>query len=201
MDDRINLELLVKDFLFVPVYDDATPALPTQASDDDGREAGPLNPALVKAGDTVTLESGTGLVRDVVSLVDHYADGSWRFLTSEPPVQAYRVGPTHWTLTDHQPAPEPEPVWKPGTVADIEVDGGHTYRAIRNDGDQWDAENAWTYGDSEVTDVRPLVVVDPEVARAALADLVVSNADGDPDGWVEAHESTILHAFGIEATS
>src|SRR5690606_23490974 len=65
------------------------------------------------------------------------------------------------TLTDHQPAPEPEPEWKPGTVADIEVGGDNTYRAIRTEVGRWEAENDWTFYDDGVEDVRPLVVIDP----------------------------------------
>jgi hypothetical protein len=86
-------------------------------------EPAPLDPSKVKAGDTVTLESGTALVRDVVTDVKAFTspDGvtRYQFQTAEVPDPLevgvfYVVGPAAWTLTDHQPAPKPE--WKPGTT-------------------------------------------------------------------------------------
>jgi hypothetical protein len=69
----------------------------------------PLDPAKVKAGDTVTLEKGTAKHVDLVADVDRYQDGDYRFKSTTSPTHVYRVGDGAWTLTDHQPAPEPEP--------------------------------------------------------------------------------------------
>jgi hypothetical protein len=76
----------------------------------------PLDPSKVKAGDTVTLEKGTAKHVDLVADVDRYQDGDYRFKSTTSPTHVYRVGDGAWTLTAHQPAPEPEPEWKPGTV-------------------------------------------------------------------------------------
>src|SRR5690606_7898244 len=77
----------------------------------------PLDPSKVKAGDTVTLSLEGAHVTDVVAswernpASDHYR----AYLTHDPdPFDAkpFRlVGSTAYTLTAHQPAPEPEPEW------------------------------------------------------------------------------------------
>lgn len=85
----------------------------------------PLDPTKVKAGDTVTLERNKARVTDTVSATDHsdmggvgplirlYETGDWFRLTD---VDA-------WTLTNHQPAPDPEPEWKPGTRGTGTING------------------------------------------------------------------------------
>jgi hypothetical protein len=80
--------------------------------------------------------------------------------------------------------PEPEPEWKPGTVADIEADGDNTYRAIRTEAGWWEAENNWTYADAEVTDVRPLVVIDPDDVDVVALQREIDNA-------VPGHEASV----------
>lgn len=88
----------------------AAPSLPTQDGDDDGREAASLDPSTVKAGDTVTVHVAAAPPFDVHGKV-------W-----EPGMEApagLSVGNVsltapNVTLTDHQPAPEPE--WQPGTT-------------------------------------------------------------------------------------
>lgn len=134
----------------------------------EARNSAPLDPSKVKAGDTVTLESGTALVRDVVSAVTKFDDGSgYQFLSSEPPTSYRRVGPTAWTLTDHQPAPEPEPEWKPGTFATVTTERRGEFCAIRRETGVtppvvWQSipDGSW-WEDSDVSHVRPLVVIDP----------------------------------------
>lgn len=127
---------------------------------------GGIDPKNVKPGDMVTLSRGNSTARGAVT---HVQD----FLHLEE-LGRYRVkglgdgtrtgGYTEWTLTAHQPAPEPEPEWKPGTVAEIEVDGGDLYRAIKGDvNGHWHTVTGDTYGTGEVTDVRQLVVLDPAV--------------------------------------
>lgn len=75
----------------------------------------PLDPSKVKAGDTVTLEEGLSRFTGVVDSVRERAAQTWfRFRYGEQ-ADAYLEMPVTdgfgrtWTLTDHQPAPEPEP--------------------------------------------------------------------------------------------
>ena len=88
---------------------------------------GAIDPTAVKAGDTVTLERGTALVRDVVTKVAPHGT-NFRFTTENNPDPLhlgvfYIVGNGAWTLTAHQPAPKPEPEWKPGTTGTATVRG------------------------------------------------------------------------------
>jgi hypothetical protein len=97
------------DVMVVPTT--PAPSLPTQDGDDDGREAAPLDPTLVKAGDTVTLTYGKARIEDEVTDV-MTDDDSVMFLLAHntAPSKTYlRVWSEGWTLTAHQPAPEPEP--------------------------------------------------------------------------------------------
>lgn len=105
-----------------------------------------LDPSKVKAGDTVTLESGTALVRDVVIEAKSRGVGQFVFYTAENPDPLipgtyYLVNSGAWTLTDHQPAPEPEKdllaetIWlasraDEGTISATGAD--HVAAAIRN---------------------------------------------------------------------
>jgi hypothetical protein len=134
---------------------------------DGDRFPAPLDPAAVKAGDTVTLEKGTAKHVDLVADVDRYQDGDYRFTSTTSPTHVYRVGDGAWTLTDHQPAPEPEPEWTDGTVAEVTYNNADETeqfktRALRGDG-SWVpfADVSDLIMDDEVTDVRPLVVIDP----------------------------------------
>lgn len=193
----------------------AAPSLPTQDGDDDGREAAPLDPKSVHVGDTVTvrfIETGDVLTTKAYQPDDITASGEYVYLLGWPLHRAngtFGLASSHFEILAIEPAPEPEPEWDPAAdyIATVRgVPGVRVTWSPVDDDDRspWRSRQAITDGkwswhpDSEVTDVRPLVVIDPAAAREALADLVVSNADGDPDGWVEAHESTILQAFGIE---
>jgi hypothetical protein len=74
----------------------------------------PLDPTLVQAGDTVTLERGKALVRDVVIEVKSRGEGQFVIYTGESPDPLipgtyYLVNTGAWTLTDHQPAPKKTP--------------------------------------------------------------------------------------------
>jgi hypothetical protein len=118
----------------------AAPSLLDQDGDDDGREAAPLDaskslsfegykapitaldPTAVRAGDTVTLTGPTGraTVTGPVSDVVYIGGGEWDIRIED--TSTYRVGRIGlWALTDHQPAPEPEPEWKPGATGTAEV--------------------------------------------------------------------------------
>src|SRR5690606_23921298 len=97
------------------------------------------------------------------------------------------------TLTAHTPAPEPEPEWKPGAVADIEVWGDTELRAIATEERRrWHAEDGNTYSeDGEVSGVRPLVVIDPADA-ARIRDAAMATGVSTPK--VRA----VLEHLGIE---
>jgi hypothetical protein len=144
----------------------------------------PLDPSKVKAGDTVTVE--------VIPLHGpRYSLGGevYRVDTSGP----LWVGPVCITrpdedivrvrLTDHQPAPEPEPEWTDGTVAEVTYNNADETeqfktRALRGDG-SWVpfADVSDLIMDDEVTDVRPLVVIDPaDVDADMLVDTAHNNA-------------------------
>lgn len=95
-----NAEVIAAKAYRVDREPDATPA--------------PLDPSKVKAGDTVTLEKDGALVRDVVIEAKSRGVGQFVFYTAENPDPLipgtyYLVNHGAWTLTDHQPAPEPEP--------------------------------------------------------------------------------------------
>jgi hypothetical protein len=88
----------------------------------------PLDAAKVKAGDTVTLENGDTSVRGPVMHVGNPLpkgglDGfsiknvGWRYLA--PGVVAQQDSGV-WTLTDHQPAPEPLPTAH-GSIVRVEL--------------------------------------------------------------------------------
>lgn len=110
----------------------------------------PLDPSKVHAGDTVTLEDRrngthdssitpdpdwrlTGRVREVH--VTHSRDGApyaWNVRIGHTP---YQMGMADWTytLTAHQPAPEPALEWGPGTAGTASV-SGYVTRVMRTDG-------------------------------------------------------------------
>jgi hypothetical protein len=152
------------------------------------------DPSKVKPGDTVTLESDGG--RKVTAPVSEHtlpgkAQGTW-FLDVHPDDGPVSFSAAHWTLTDHQPAPEPEPEWKPGTVADITVHPSGVLRAVRaRVGDYWAADTEEVYSDDEVESVRPLVVIDP-------ADVDVVALQREIDDAMPGHEASVaLERLGL----
>jgi hypothetical protein len=120
----------------------------------------PLDRSKVKAGDTVTVrveEEYAHTTHPAYTISDTTAYGD--------PVM---VGPfvldqEHITLLDHQPAPEPEPEWKPTTVyAAASADGPvRLYRNKGIDRDYWLDAGGDMVPDEAVSKVRPLVVIDP----------------------------------------
>jgi hypothetical protein len=165
-----------------------------------------IDPAAVKAGDTVTLESDE-LVANVAGRVTdiQHDHGAWTVYLalgvmghSTPFVVG--VG-TSWTLTDHQPAPEPE--WEPGTVYSARLAGASDPFHVWSDLDE--GERAFmdgrgnAYDTGELLDVRPLVVIDPaEVDVAALVYAYANEAHTAAD--VEAIFA-VLAVLGIEVPS
>jgi hypothetical protein len=84
----------------------------------------PLDPAKVavtlKGGDYIEAESDGAKVGGKVShvterglvAIEHLGEFAIHHITASPTPDGYRM----FVLTAHQPAPEPEPEWKPGTV-------------------------------------------------------------------------------------
>lgn len=152
-EGKVGMTLHVEDFLFAPVYDE--PAAPA-----------PLDPSKVKAGDTVTVSGGGTGDRPAYEITGV----AWE--PSHSPGTLW-VGPVCIsaplvTLTDHQPALEPEPEWKPGTVYDARLAGGaDPFRVWAIEGDTPGTTAEFTdylgnsYEAGELLDVRPLVVIDP----------------------------------------
>lgn len=146
-----------------------------------------LDPSKVKVGDTVTLEKASAKHIDIVERVAHLTtveDGDrspfWEVVTRSLGL-VYTVGPDHWTLTAHQPAPEPEPEWEPGTVANITVDFD-THRAIRAKNGVWRSDGNESFTDFRVDEVRPLVVIDPATVdwRGLQAQMSVHVVGAEP---------------------
>jgi hypothetical protein len=164
----------------------------------------PLDPSKVKAGDTVTLEKGTAKHVDLVADVDRYQDGDYRFKSTTSPTHVYRVGDGAWTLTAHQPAPEPEPEWTDGTVAEVTYNNADETeqfktRALRGDG-SWVpfADVSDLIDDDEVTDVRPLVVIDPaDVDEQNRLAAIIRRVDGNHDLGAAALAEAILEHLGL----
>lgn len=113
-------------------------------------------------------------------------------------VGAFRLEEENVTLTDHQPAPEPEPEWEHHGIYKATVRGESEVTVMYEDPKDhqpWksltgigDAGYLWHAVD-QVTDVRPLVVIDPTRAKDALTRTGIS------DGW----RDTVLEALGIES--
>lgn len=140
----------------------------------------PLDPAKVKAGDTVTLTRGGWTVTDVVDRWYHGAGKIWyrfRFAAWHDAHYDMPIGNEYWTLTDHQPAPEPEIEWKPGQFgwANAPAPHGrvHGFLTDRNfvylvdvpEQDETTGYNVTSDFSNFVADV----VIDPAAARTDIA--------------------------------
>jgi ribosomal protein S27AE len=158
----------------------------------------PLDPSKVQAGDTVTLENGETSVRGPVACIEtakhtdvaigfSIPNVGWRYLV--PDVLAQQDSGV-WTLTDHQPAPEPEPAWKPGTVA-VVVQGGdpgagvddHEFRAALQTDGMW-VGLAGEAATAAPVSVRPLVVLDPTATKCPECGDGLFVAMHDDEQWI-----------------
>lgn len=175
--------------------------------------AAPLDPWKVKAGDTVTLVGTKAKVEGEVEDVQKDTD---ELVIIQIDNLRFRVtGDDAWTLTDHQPAPEPEPEWKPGTVAEGTING----KAVRGV-----VGHALTGGDAAFVywnefaghlssthtppaNLRPLVVIDPATVDVdALADRFDSAFQYTSGHGIATHQRNkiamraALAHLGIEAS-
>lgn len=119
----------------------------------------------------------------------------------------YSGGPLSIALTAHQPAPEPEPECKPGTLALLSLlNDDLVPRAYRTSIGTWhsiDDNRSWS--DEDVNYVHEVVVINPaDVDVDALAEaLRVEWSGKDLDvtfSWSDIAK-TVLTELGIEATS
>lgn len=122
----------------------------------------PLDPLLVKVGDTVTLQGTKAKIEGEVS--NTYDDGIGLVLQINH-IRFRVTGAEHWTLTDHQPAPEPEPEWEDGQIGDALVHGASVRGFISNDGESFvfsvPGGGYHEAGHGSFDDFVPLVVLDP----------------------------------------
>lgn len=168
----------------------------------------PLDPSKVKAGDTVTVEvtpvpSSGGRPYTIHGEVSGGIGGQ---LWVGP---VFLQGNGKWrpgiTLTDHQPAPEPEPAWEPGMVATATTSDPH--RGVNGAvlglfvGDpendtpvRFETYSGDTYPLAALSNVRPLVVIDPAAVDVDHLVDIGSNTD-DP----RTNTPAILAGLGIEA--
>jgi hypothetical protein len=167
----------------------------------------PLDPSKVKAGDTVTVRvepnPGTGW-----GTLDHGPEAIevtgkvWLDSGDNPhgpvaKVGVHALGLPNVTLTAHQPAPEPEPEWKPGQFVSGVVEGARRQGMVDDLGNFlfWNHELEGVQEDpiapGVVTDIRPLVVIDPaDVDRVAL--------QREIDDAMPGHEaSVVLERLGL----
>lgn len=123
----------------------------------------PLDPSKVKVGDTVTLVGTLARVEGPVSDIHHSPSGRRIFEIDR--VRFLVEGPAAWTLTAHQPAPEPEPEWEPGTVYSaryyMKADSEPMWFRDWKGAPRFVTATGEDFPPDEVEDVRPLVVIDP----------------------------------------
>lgn len=172
---------------FLQDYEPGTPATPA-----------PLDPRKVKAGDTVTLVGTKAKIEGEVEDVQKDTDA---LVIIQIDNLRFRVtGDDAWLLTAHQPAPEPEPEWKPGTVADVTPHRRPDLasRAVRGEDDMWHNTYGGMWDDDEVS-VKPLVVIDPAAVRTKIAEGVRAKLGGPLEAWVDVADD-VLTALGIEAS-
>lgn len=170
----------------------------------------PLDPSKVKAGDTVTLSRGTS---SVIAKVTHVQD----FIHLEH-LGRFRVkglssartgGYAEYTLIAHTPAPEPEPEYEVGHVYEATVANVGRVQVVRVDPDM-DADGPplypfpWFapskndhYAEHAVSDVRPLVVIDPAtVDRTQVAQVIRGEGELGTLDYMAAE--AVLEHLGIE---
>lgn len=173
-----------------------------------------IDPSTVKAGDTVTLERNRSTVTGPAHIgmpgaISLHLPGSSIWINNSDRADDPVSG--GWTLTGHQPAPEPEPEWKPGTVAEGTVNGTIVRGLIgRDDNGTGDVFTYWNEFARHMSitghvpdDVRPLVVIDPAAVDVdALVEVAhhdrVLYGDTTPDQMRRAILRILAH-MGIEA--
>ena len=164
--DRVDLGVVLDDVGFVALGFDQVERVPA-----------PLDLSKVKAGDTVTLERDGGRLPGQEVMVVSESGTGYTTVILRGGLQVYITGPDAWTLTAHQPAPEPE--WEPGTVATATTSDPH--RGVNGAvlglfvGDpendtpvRFETYSGDTYPLAALSDVRPLVVIDPATVNAQM---------------------------------
>lgn len=162
----------------------------------------PLDPSRIKAGDTVT--------------VTVLADGMRREATVHGEAWAaedgLRVGTVHLLadavrLTDHQPAPDPEPVWEPGMLLLGNLAGsGMDDRFFFTDGNGGRvlvSDDGGTWDPGELLNAREAVVIDPAAVDVDALAAAIRKAEETGGPFTATTTRLALAALahlGIEAS-
>lgn len=143
----------------------------------------PLDPALVKAGDTVTLTKGETSVRGPVTGISYAGGGEWDFRVGEESYRRTgRIG--LWAVTSHQPAPEPEYVDTLSAVIFEEIGKSPDDHALA--------------ADLAAAAVRErFVAIDLTGLRERLADVARAKFGGPTDAWFDFADATLAE-LGLE---
>lgn len=157
-----------------------------------------IDPAKVKAGDTVTLERDTALARDIVERIEPYPQGGYSIVLRETTPAYLTV--TGWLVTDHQPAPKPE--WKPGTTGTGTVNGESVRGLVgRTDDGEGPMFSYWNdfAGHLSLTGTVPADFVPDGTRplptreeRASVADLLIAFSNDRLDEWDTADKILAL---------
>lgn len=131
--------------------------------------AAPLDLSKVQAGDTVTVSVLDPDIQPEPYTVSGrvYGPGNGFLAVGMTTLRHNGEWDGRATLTAHQPAPEPEPEWKPGTVAHVETTEFSGRASLQEGGDVWrslDGFYSIRATSAPMPAARPLVVID----RASL---------------------------------
>lgn len=151
----------------------------------------PLDPAKVKPGDTVTLERDGGRLPDQEVVVVTSTEQGWIILILKGAVEVRVTGPDPWLITDHQPAPEPEP-YTPGSES-----VRRAYVDARMDADIIGEEEAGAEFDRWMA---ALVAIDPADVDVKSVGAALSEAVREPGAFLtwDGIARTVLAEVGIE---
>lgn len=141
------------------------------ACDQHSATPAPLDPKQVHVGDTVTVRfipTGDVFTTKAYQPEDVTKPGEWVYVLGWPlnKPMGHGLGITYFEILAIEPAPEPEPVWEPGTVGTATV-SGYVTRVMRTDG-TGGADAFW---------------VTPEIINGTRAHQASSVTDFEPDGF------------------
>jgi hypothetical protein len=154
---------------------------------------GPFDPSKVKAGDTVTLlVTPVEKAKKPFTVTGEVYGAPGALMVGGLWVMNDKIA----TLTDHQPAPEPESPVPPGfyAVHQDETPGAEWVGFVDNDGDFYGMEDGFLRAASggDFTVDNPLTVFDPAWARSVLKTFEVR------PGYVEAYTDVLADQLGLK---
>lgn len=153
------------------------------------------DPSKVKPGDTVTvLIAPAGHAPTFTVTGEAYVMGPDDALWVGP----YPIEDARHALTDHQPAPEPEPEWKDGQIGDALVHGASVRGFISNSGESFvfsvPGGGYHEAGHGSFEDFVPLVVIDRQTVDL---DKFAHVIDGKRNAGMYEQASAALKFLGI----